>query len=394
MERDYHAIPDFVLELLAGKASGLISIGQEQKLQQWLSENPQSALACKELLELLRKQHYVNLQKQVNKEQAWNKIRQRIHPDKTIRRLALKWSKVAAVILFLTGLAWYLKTTFTTTATKEIIAESAVPGRNNKAVLILSNGIQLVLDNPGDTLLKEFGGVDIRNKPGELLSYDEHGNSTITEKTINKLLVPAGTRYNLQLSDGTRVWMNSVSQLEYPVVFGKSERRIILTGEAFFEVTKDNKRPFIIEANGNEIKVLGTSFNVSAYESDMQMKTTLVEGAVEITSSQGQVFKLAPSQMASINNRNQSVVIETVDTRYFTSWKDGILYFDNLPLIELTTRLERWYDVEIHFKSEKAKQLHFSGAMENSRNIQFLLNLISQTTHVKFEINGKTISVE
>jgi ferric-dicitrate binding protein FerR (iron transport regulator) len=98
--------------------------------------------------------------------------------------------------------------------------------------------------------------------------------------------------------------------------------------------------------------------------------------------------------MARIDNADQSIAIETVDTRYFTSWKDGIIYFDNMPLEDLTTKLERWYSVKITYKNEKPKQLHFSGALENSRDIQFLLNLISQTTHVKFEVKDKLITVE
>jgi transmembrane sensor len=393
MERNYNTLPDFVIELLATKAIGLLSSDQEDRLQQWLSANPEHVQASKDLFILLQKQHYVNLQKEVNKEQGWKKIQQKIQQKNTVHLLVWKWSKIAALLIVLLGLSWYLKLYLTTPEKLDPIAETSIPQRNHKAVLILSDGNQYLLDNHVDTLLNESGGVSIRNKPGQLLSYDKHQGS-VNENSFNKLLMPAGARYQVQLSDGTKVWMNSLSSLEYPVLFGKSERRVILKGEAFFEVAHESARPFIVVANGNEIKVLGTSFNISAYESDHSMETTLISGSVEFYCPGRESIRLLPSQLLRINTLTKSIDIETVNTRYYTSWKDDILYFDNLPLQELAIRLERWYDVEIIFKSENAKRKHFSGALENSRNIHFILNLISQTTHIKFEINGRKIFVE
>jgi transmembrane sensor len=393
MERDYYNLPDFVLRLLAAKASGKLTSEQEMQLQNWLSQNPQHMAKSEELLGLLQKQHYLHLRSQVNEAQGWKAIQQKIHPQKTIRTLAWKWSKYAAALLVIMSFAWYLRTTVKTTSKETAQVHIQKVERNNKAVLVLSDGSEMVLDNPGDTLLKESGGITIKNLPGQMLAYDQ-SQINPDEKSINKLVVPAGARYEIRLSDGTKVWMNSVSQLEYPLAFGKSQRKIKLTGEAFFEVAKDATRPFIIDANGYEIKVLGTSFNVSVYPADNFMETTLVNGAVEITGKGGKVISLKPAQMARVDNADQSIAIETVDTRYFTSWKDGIMYFDNMPLEDLTTKLERWYCVKITYKNEKPKRLHFSGALENSRDIQFLLNLISQTTHVKFEVKDKLITVE
>lgn len=393
MERDHYNIPDFVLEILAAKASGKLTPEEDIQLQNWLSQNPQHRAEIEELQELLQKQHLIYLRNQVNEAQGWKAIQQKIHSPKTIRTLAWKWSKYAAALLVIISFAWYLRTTVKTPSKETAQVHIKKVERNNKAVLILSDGSEMVLDNPGDTLLKESGGITIKNLPGQMLAYDQ-SQINPDEKAINKLVVPAGARYEIRLSDGTKVWMNSVSQLEYPLAFGKSQRKIKLTGEAFFEVAKDATRPFIIDANGYEIKVLGTSFNVSVYPADNFMETTLVNGAVEITGKGGKVISLKPAQMARIDNADQSIAIETVDTRYFTSWKDGIMYFDNMPLEDLTTKLERWYGVKITYKNEKPKRLHFSGALENSRDIQFLLNLISQTTHVKFEVKDKLITVE
>lgn len=393
METLHQPIPDTILELLALKAGGRLSPARDKTLDTWISQNPGYQEDCDELLAQFQKLYYLHLNQQVDQEKGWQTIRQKTGRSSNITHLARQWAKIAAIALALLGIGWAISSTLKKAEITKPIASAPPIERGNKAVLILSDGHQLVLGNTGDTLLQETGGVNIHNKAGEMLAYGSTGNP-VKAQAMNTLIIPAGARYQLQLSDGTRVWMNSASQLEYPVAFAQGERKVKLTGEAFFEVSKDAARPFIIEANGCEVKVLGTSFNVSAYATDEFMETTLVKGSVKITNKNGEMVKLEPDQMLRINNQNQTSDLEKVDTRFYTSWKDGILYFDNLPMDELAKRLERWYDVKILFSNEKTKQLRFSGAMENSRNIQFLLNLISQTTNIKFNQHEKTITVE
>jgi len=393
METQHQPIPDLILELLALKAGNRLSPAREKILATWILDNPRYQKDCEVLLAQFQKQYYLHLNQQVDQQKGWQTIRQKTGRRSHITHLARRWAKIAALALAILGIGWAISTT--NKKTEITIPMASVPPieRGNKAVLILSDGNQLLLDNTGDTLFEESGGVNIRNKAGEMLAYGSSENP-VKAQTMNTLVIPAGARYQLLLSDGTRVWMNSASQLEYPVAFANGERKVKLTGEAFFEVSKDAARPFIIDANGYEVKVLGTSFNVSAYATDEFMETTLVNGSVKVTNKIGEVVNLEPDQMLRINNQNQTSDLGEVDTRFYTSWKDGILYFDNLPMDELAKRLERWYDVKIVFNNEKTKQLRFSGAMENSRNIQFLLNLISQTTNIKFSQHEKTINVE
>jgi ferric-dicitrate binding protein FerR (iron transport regulator) len=393
METNHPTIPDSILELLALKAGGRLSPARKKILADWISDNPRYQKDCEVSLAQFQKHFYVHLHQQVDQEKAWQTIRQKTGRRKPLMYFTKRWAGIAAIALVLLGIGWAISTTNKKAEITKPIAIVPQIERGNKAVLILSDGNQLLLDNTGDTLLQETGGVNIRNKAGEMLAYSSSENP-MKAQTLNTLIIPAGARYQVQLSDGTQVWMNSASQLEYPVAFAKGERKVKLTGEAFFEVSKDAACPFIIEANGYEVKVLGTAFNVSAYATDAFMETTLVSGSVKVTSKNGEVVRLEPDQMLRINNQNQTADLEKVDTRFYTSWKDGILYFDNLPMEELARRLERWYDVKIVFSNEKTKQLRFSGAMENSRNIQFLLNLISQTTNIKFSQHEKTITVE
>jgi transmembrane sensor len=306
--------------------------------------------------------------------------------------LMYRYLAYAAISLMLLGLGWYL---YTLGQKEEVPAMSEMQPieRHNKAMLILSDGSSLLLDSPDNTELADANGVVIKNNPGEHLQY-QHDETHSNLHKKNRLIVPAGARYQVQLSDGTTVWMNSMSALEYPVVFASNERRLKLTGEAYFEVKHNADAAFIIEANGYEIRVTGTSLNVSAYEADGFMHTTLVNGTVSVQSRAGHWQNLKPGQMALINHESQEILIEEVDTRYYTSWRGGILYFNKISLKELATKLERWYDVEIRFANDKTMGLLFSGAMENSRNIEFLLALIGEASRVEFEINDKKILVK
>lgn len=392
--KEFNHIPDQILDLLTRSALNKLEDPGLHELRQWMEQNPGRVQACNVYMDRVRKFYWLHLSKET--------VEPEVQIEKILQRQALQKSKInvkfrllayAATFLILIGIAWFL---FQLSGEPEAeIAQAEVPflERHNRAVLVLSDGNSLVLDNPESADLPGETGVRITNRPGELLSYEQQ-QTTIEAQRFNRLIVPAGARYQLQLSDGTRVWMNAQSELEYPVAFSSSLRKVKLTGEAYFEVQSDALMPLIIEANGYEIFVHGTAFNVSAYNDDHFIQTTLVSGAVEISSRQGSKYKLNPGQMAMINHQNQEIRIENVDTRLFTSWREGILYFNKISLKELSTKLERWYDVEISFENELAAGFQFSGAMENSRDIGFLLNLIGKAADVEFEISEKQITVK
>jgi transmembrane sensor len=299
----------------------------------------------------------------------------------------------AASLLILAGFVWhFLNFTIDKENIGEIVSEKSFPERQNRAVLVLSDGKNIALDEHTLTKMSDEKGVRITNLPGELLQYEKQ-EATVDEQLTNRLIVPAGARYQLQLSDGSKVWMNARSEIEYPVAFSSRNRLVKLTGEAYFEVAENSSVPFIIEANDYKIVVHGTSLNISAYADDSFIQTTLVTGSLEVNDRQGAAYKLNPGQMAMINHENQDVSIENVDTKIFTSWRDGILHFNKISLKELAIKLERWYDVEIHFEREHTANLLFSGAMENSRDIRFILKLISKAANVEFEIRDKQIII-
>lgn len=388
------AIPDEVLDLLAKKALDKLSKAETEALQQWLDKHITHHEECQRFVDQVKKHYWTYLSNNIKEEPQ---LAAAILLSKTARPKKLKLTYTilayAAMLLLLAGFGWYLNSFYKQKPETTTMVQAAPTERHHKAILVLSDGNSLELDHAENNNMAVEAGVKITNTPGELLRYEQDDNSLNTHK-INRLIVPAGARYQLQLADGTKVWMNAMSELEYPVAFADDVRRVKLSGEAYFEVHPDKNKTFIIEANGNTINVLGTSFNVSAYKDDGFVQTTLVKGAVSIKNRQGKVHTLLPGQMAMIDNNSQQVLINEVNTRLYTSWREGILHFNKISLSDLAVKLERWYDVEIHFTNEKSANLLFSGAMENSRDISFLLRLIGDAAQVEFEIKDKQVIVQ
>lgn len=394
-KKEKYIIPEEILHLLTQKATGIIKVADEQKLEQWMLENPAAVADCADYTDRVTKIHWSYLSKEIaDPRELFERLIQQKPEPKPAFALKFRYFGYAATLLVLLGFAWYLHQIINHEENPAAAAtEVRVAERQNRAVLVLSDGETVNLDEQAIAKLPDENGVRITNLPGELLRYEKQ-EVRLDELRMNRLIVPAGARYQLQLSDGTKVWMNARSALEYPVAFSSQSRKVKLSGEAYFEVQENPSVPFVIEANDYRIVVHGTSLNISAYADDNYMQTTLVKGALEVEDREGKVYKLNPGQMAMISHKNQDVSIENVDTKFFTSWRDGILHFNKIPLKELAIKLERWYDVEINFGSTHTANMVFSGAMENSRDITFILKLISQAANVEYEINDKKILIQ
>jgi len=309
--------------------------------------------------------------------------------------IALRLLPYASILVVVLAILWHMqqKPTVENTAQTTEQYNPAASEWNNKAMLVLSDGSMLSLDQDANTQLREEGGVRIQNNAGGILAYHE-GEETQATGSTNKLLIPAGARYQLRLSDGTEVWLNAATELEYPVQFSSAERRVKLKGEAFFQVRSDASRPFIVELENGSVIATGTTFNISSYATDAFMETTLVSGKISVKSSNGHSLGMIPGDQFRLNRADQTYVLQQVDTRFYTSWKEGVLLFNSVSLAELAQKLERWYDVKISFSSEKTAALRFSGAMENSRKLEFLLGLIAESSGISYEVQSKTIVIK
>lgn len=392
--KEHYSIPDEILHLLVLKATGRLQQDDATRLNFWLHENPEAHNDCNTFMTKVQKLQWMHLSQKITDPQDLinNILSEKFQKHPGLRGI-YRYLAYAATLLIMVGFAWYFLIFKAKDEPQSFAKEATVMERHNRAMLVLSDGNSLVLDQSHNPEILDENGVHITNLPGKLLRYEKH-ETPIDEQRMNRLIVPAGARYQLQLSDGTKVWMNARSELEYPVSFSSNNRRVRLFGEAYFEVMQDASACFTIEANGYEVVVLGTALNISAYGDDGFIQTTLVSGALELINRKGSAYKLSPGQMAMISHEDQEVLIEHVDTRLFTSWREGVLHFNKITLKELAVKLERWYDVEIHFSNEQASGLLFSGAMENSRDIRFLLKLIGKAARVDFEIDENRIIVK
>ncbi len=295
----------------------------------------------------------------------------------------------AAAILLVLGAGFiYYKATRNNTPLA-IVYQNDVPSGGVGATLTLANGKQINLNSSSNGEIASVGGIVIKKSKEGKLVYQIVGTSKVSESE-NTLSTKNGETYEVELPDGTHVWLNAASNLTYSAnLHSQRFRRVRLEGEAYFEVAKDSKHPFIVESMGQQVEVLGTHFNINAYPSDKAIKTTLVEGSVKV--SQGnEVETLKPGFEASTTQNG--IVVRSVDTDLATAWKDGKFIFEDLSVGQIMKIVERWYDVEIIYSDDIPTDI-FAGSVSRSDNVSHVLTILESTGRVHFKIVGRKIYV-
>lgn len=275
--------------------------------------------------------------------------------------------------------------------TTEIVADTALTPGREKATLILDNGKEVELDKNKEIKISKKQSISVDNNT---LKYEE---IKVKKLTFNTLKVSRGETFSLNLSDGTKVYLNSQTVLRYPVQFADDLRTVeLLEGEAFFEVAKNKSIPFQIISNNQTIEVLGTSFNVSAYSDENFIQTTLVEGKVQVfeTLNPDTPQILQPNEQLTFDKQIGSYVKRTVNPSLYTSWKDGIYYFEDVELQEIMKILSRWYNYDVVFIDSSLANTRFGGKLKRMDSLNNLLSLIGATSDIQFEIENDTIYIQ
>ncbi|MFY7899242.1 MAG: FecR family protein, partial [Chitinophagaceae bacterium] len=272
-------------------------------------------------------------------------------------------------------------TTVNTTISNKPIIQ---PG-GKKAILVIENGTNILLDETKNGLLKTNSIANIQQNNHQL-NYT--ANSHLTEQQFHTITTPNGGEYELVLADGTKVWLNAASSLRFPTNFTSNTRTVTLSGEAYFEVTPNKNKPFIVETGKSTIHVLGTNFNVMNYPNESAIKTTLLEGSVSVHHS-NQTAKLLPGNQAIINKEK----IETlpVDVEEVVAWKNGLFTFHKSDLKTIMKQLARWYDVEVSYVGIIPEK-RFVGDINRNSNLSEVLKILA-TSGIKFTVEGKKIIV-
>jgi transmembrane sensor len=268
-------------------------------------------------------------------------------------------------------------------------AHDLPPGKNN-ATLTLADGHSIVLDSAVNGRLAQQGNAKVVKLNGQI-AYTNSGNAQGDETIMfNTISTARGNQYQLTLSDGSRVWLNAASSLRFPTAFKGKERRVELTGEAYFDIAKNAAMPFKVQAGSGEIDVLGTHFNVNAYADEPSVKTTVLEGAVAVKKELSRQL-LAPGQQAEFSPKGSISLSENVDVTRETAWKDGFFWFNNTDIRTLMRQVSRWYDVEVEFQGNITDD-GFTGKVSRNVPLSKLLNVLEQY-EIHFKIEGKKIIV-
>jgi ferric-dicitrate binding protein FerR (iron transport regulator) len=367
----------------------VISDSEDKLLQNWLEEGPAHQEFYEQAQRFYAEGSHFRDHKGLKK--AWKNVQRKTRNAKgKVVRFATVASGVAAGIL-LFAVVFYL--TNKSSEPAGVTGNVCIKPGTDKAVLTLSDGSQHNLPSEKSFVLIE-GHCMLRSKGGKL-EYAQSGKE-VSEIMYNRLKTPRGGEFFLQLSDGTKVWLNSGSSLRYPVQFSGNERKVELTGEAYFEVAKDGHSPFLIMSGEQVVKVLGTQLNITSYTESKFIFTTLIEGKVEIFEKNNPENKcmLTPGRQSVFSKKDLLVSSRKVDPSKFVAWKDGRFEFDDESLVCIMRTLSRWYDVEVVFANTDRKNTRFTGNLQRSATIQEILGKIEKTEEVKFRINDKTVIVE
>jgi len=265
------------------------------------------------------------------------------------------------------------------------VSNDVAPGVN-RATLILANGKQLVLDS---ARLGTIAPDIIKTDSGKIF-YSENASAIPANDAFNTLIVPQGGQYQVTLPDGSRVWLNAVSSLKYPVHFSGKDRVVELTGEGYFEIAKDPSKPFHVKAGNADIMVLGTHFNINCYENEPEIKTTLLEGSLKVA-LQNRTELLRPGEQASWINNGSINVAKDISTEDIVAWKSGLFSFHKEDIRSLMRQVARWYNVEVKFNG--VVQTHFNATVERSVPLSKLLEILEGTEDVHFKIENRIIIV-
>lgn len=384
-------------ELIFNKISENISVDKLRELTEWINLSDENKQIYEDVINQENIKTALNKYFKYDIQKAWIKTEERLVPKKAnfilLTYKILRYAAILAIPILIGGYLIYQTTISENTKIEQTTSEFPFKPGNQKAILTLSNGEEIsVGKNKGANNIRISESMEVIDTNYTLV-YDKI-NSTSVDLEYNILKTPKGGEYSLLLADGSKVWLNAASELKFPVYLSGSERKVFLEGEAYFEIAKNKDKSFIVQTNGYDVQVLGTSFNITAYNDERQITTTLVEGSVKITASEKEnSVYITPGQQAVLQENSAKIKITDVDTYQYTSWKDGLFVFKSKPLGSITKKFSRWFNCEIQFADSELENTKFTGTLRRDTDLGELLNIISQTCSIEFTFNKNNIII-
>ena len=377
---------------------------ESEQLKAWIAESEEHRELWTRLTDPVYLESHLHNWNEGDKDLYWEHLVREVSERRSKRRVMVrKTMRYAAVLLpliIIAGTAWYVlghRTGNSVIESTDPLAGVHIMPQGKVAQLVLGNGTIVNLNDSLNEAITEKDGTKVHNG-SSALSYISGSLQSSGRAIYNTLITPRGGEYQVILSDGTKVWLNAASTLRYPTQFTGESRKVFLSGEAYFEVVKNSKHPFVVHAGATDITVLGTKFNVSAYPDEVFQKTTLAEGSVQINETgQGSVNNkgvlLKPGFEAVINMGTNNININKANVEAALAWKNGMFIFDSESLGSIMRELARWYDVKVKYDEGVDTSFHFTGRIKRYKNITGILYLVEMTKKVTFSVEGNEVEV-
>ncbi len=415
-----------IARLIARELSGNASSEELLQLKNWLEEDSGNKSVYDSIKNRSKWEERENILAEYDKEKEWEKLsdlleansngHSNVQPDnqtakkrQSLFRYSFTRYAAAAVVVLMAGATFlYLsrQSGKEVQPTAELQTNDIVPG-GNKAILTLADGSTIILDSAKTGTIAIQAGTEIIKQDDDKLTFAKSSGKTYGSESeaglvavgMNTIATPRGGKYSVELPDGSIAHLNAASSIKFPVRFAKNERRVEISGEVYFEVEK-GKVPFIVSVrNKSEVKVLGTHFNINAYEDESAIRTTLVEGSVHVTgfdnqsgiATAGKVI-LKPGQQSELNSEGR-ILVKEVNTSLYTGWIDNRFIFKDTPLEEIMKNMSRWYDFEVIYADASIKELCFTGNIPMETDVEEIFTLLGKTKRIKFQITLKTITI-
>ena len=380
---------EFAKELLRYTREEL-SKEEEKGIEQVLLEVKGMNTLVEELKDKNRIEHEMHIIAKFDTERALSKLKNR---KQVKRRGILSWIAAASVVVIGGVSAWILLSQEPDVDNLSVTEKF----ESGKAIVTLemASGLKYRLDTLSSVVRNNRVNVAFDNNDGvlKIKEQDSLADGATKEIGYNTVNVPYGGTYTVELCDGTKVYLNSGTTLEFPSRFDGKVRSVILKGEAYFDVARNVSKPFVVEVDEMKVKVLGTSFNVKSYVDEPGVYTTLVEGSVAILRDGQPEKKIKPGEQAYYNKGVGTLSIAEVDVKEFTSWKDGVFYFKDIALEEILRIVSRWYDLEVFYMNQGAKSVIYSGKLPMYSSVEDVLRKFEISGDVRFELKGRTLTV-
>lgn len=376
-----------IIDLLARAQRNELQFEEKEQLKKWLFENSGQKEWTDDCLKSYYFLKWSQEERVVDKERALHKITRVLRRK---RKIMHAWYAIAVSIVLLCVFAIFYKNTPTPKPEVQVV-QNFIPEESH-AYLVLANGEKMVLDS---TLqyVKSKDGLRAYSRDGFAVYSNKDSLKTVQNVVWHTIVVPRGGVSYVCLEDGSEIWLNSETEIRYPVPFEANQRKVFLSGEAYFKVSKDSDRAFIVHSGDYRLSVYGTEFNLNTYDVE-KIEAVLVKGDVGFRANQSvREIRLMDSQLGVANSKSGDSEVFDVDVAAYIAWKDGDLVFMDEPLESIMKKIARWYDIQVLFEDDKAGKVHFNGNIRKYSDLKDLLDVMEKVSDVEFKISDKTICI-